>query len=240
MRRRWGAAVRRGQRQRHARKASAARLGRVLWWGCVGLVGAVGLAGSCVLMPLAAVISTAAIAGAIGVAAHRLIPIWAGSARKLRSGSAATAAAAAAMGLALTGLVAVAGPSAGLFGLLIAGAAIFHQREQLVTGRCAATSDQANDAQPVAEPEGHRADRACRSLTDEQLCSAWRVSHSGVQRATDSSAAAGMAAVRADYLDELERRAPAGFARWMAAGPRAASDPGPYLATGPRTPPTRH
>ena len=38
---------------------------------------------------------------------------------------------------------------------------------------------------------------------------------------------------REEALDELERRDPAGFARWLAAGPTLASDPAGYVHGGP-------
>lgn len=38
---------------------------------------------------------------------------------------------------------------------------------------------------------------------------------------------------REEALDELERRDPAGFARWMAAGPAPASDPAQFVRGGP-------
>ena len=38
---------------------------------------------------------------------------------------------------------------------------------------------------------------------------------------------------RQEALDELERRDPAGFARWLAAGPTLSSDPAGYVRGGP-------
>ena len=49
----------------------------------------------------------------------------------------------------------------------------------------------------------------------------------------DAAARAALVARREEALDELERRDPAGFARWLAAGPTLASDPAGYVHGGP-------
>jgi hypothetical protein len=69
-----------------------------------------------------------------------------------------------------------------------------------------------------------------RDLTDGQLCKRWRASYRASPR-QQSSAVKLIAAVaeRRMYLDELERRNTSGFAAWLAAGPKAAEDPLPYL-----------
>jgi hypothetical protein len=42
-----------------------------------------------------------------------------------------------------------------------------------------------------------------------------------------------LVARREETLDELERRDPDGFARWLAAGPAAGSDPADFVRGGP-------
>jgi hypothetical protein len=42
-----------------------------------------------------------------------------------------------------------------------------------------------------------------------------------------------LVARREEALDELERRDPDGFARWLAAGPNRASDPADFVRGGP-------
>jgi hypothetical protein len=69
-------------------------------------------------------------------------------------------------------------------------------------------------------------------LSVGELCVAWRRSYSELQRATDESTRQEIARKRRDCLDELERRDPAGFARWLASGARAGSDPQRYMAAG--------
>lgn len=68
-----------------------------------------------------------------------------------------------------------------------------------------------------------------RDLTDTELCEAWRISYLFVSRVGDPMSVDRIAAQRQRYLDEIQRRDPQGFARWMASGARAASNPAPFL-----------
>lgn len=72
-------------------------------------------------------------------------------------------------------------------------------------------------------------------LTDEQLCWAWRTSYAQLQRGPAPTQAAAFADRRSAYLNEIARRHPDGFARWIASGARAGSDPTRFLhpPTGP-------
>jgi hypothetical protein len=62
------------------------------------------------------------------------------------------------------------------------------------------------------------------------LCRAWRISYLVLDHARDPAQRAQVAAMRGQYLDELARRDPAGFRRWLTDGARAGGDPAPYLA----------
>lgn len=66
-------------------------------------------------------------------------------------------------------------------------------------------------------------------MTAEELRLAWRASFPLVDRAQCATERARLVDLRAGLLDELERRDPVGFARWMTKGARAASDPGRYI-----------
>jgi hypothetical protein len=83
------------------------------------------------------------------------------------------------------------------------------------------------------------ADSPVRALTDAELCQAWRSSFMTVQRARDASELAALALARCAYLDELQRRDPVGFERWILNGARAGSNPARYVkirpAPGPST-----
>ena len=75
-----------------------------------------------------------------------------------------------------------------------------------------------------------------RSLTDAQLCLAWRTSFTALQRSKGLAHRGRLVAARQGYLDELERRDPSGFRRWLAAGARPPSDPSKYVNTRARLP----
>jgi hypothetical protein len=55
-----------------------------------------------------------------------------------------------------------------------------------------------------------------RACDDDALAAAWYESEAGLREATTVEDAARVAGVRQLYLDELERRSPEGFARWLA------------------------
>lgn len=70
------------------------------------------------------------------------------------------------------------------------------------------------------------------TLPTPDLCWEWRRSYLAVTRASKPDELIQIVALRAAYLDELERRDPEGFRRWLDGGARAASDPGRYLTSG--------
>lgn len=67
------------------------------------------------------------------------------------------------------------------------------------------------------------------SLSTAELVRAWRGSFNSLLRAQTTAAISAIVVRRQQYLDELERRDPAGLQRWLASGARAASDPTRYL-----------
>lgn len=84
---------------------------------------------------------------------------------------------------------------------------------------------------------------AVDGLTVPELCFAWRISFTAlqrIQRSRDMTSQAQLVAVRQRYLDELERRDPSGFQRWLYAGARPASDPSRYVRTPTEPPDTSH
>jgi hypothetical protein len=66
--------------------------------------------------------------------------------------------------------------------------------------------------------------------SDAELCRAWRVSYAQLQTHGGAARAEHLAEQRRTYLDELQRRSPAGFAAWIASGARAGGDPARYLS----------
>lgn len=104
--------------------------------------------------------------------------------------------------------------------------------ELLVPTRLQSASDRGDGGDP-SDPfdSTHGLLGVPRSLTDAQLCLAWRASFTALQRSTGLAHRGRLVAARQGYLDELERRDPSGFRRWLAAGARPGSDPTKYLTT---------
>jgi hypothetical protein len=69
------------------------------------------------------------------------------------------------------------------------------------------------------------------ALSTSELCLTWRRSYLALLDATSSPARCNIVRIRGCLLDELERRDPAGFTRWLDTGARAGSDPSRYLST---------
>ena len=75
-----------------------------------------------------------------------------------------------------------------------------------------------------------RARRELRAIDDRTLCRAWRDSFALLNDATSIEQRLSVARLREGYLDELQRRSPQGLAAWFASGPRASSNPLPFLS----------
>jgi hypothetical protein len=161
--------------------------------------------------------------------------------------------------LAFGGLLAVLGASAGATLTFLLGAALagitdaVTRRWGALPETDGATADEHDldpatapppdyaQGRPVArvewDPAGHPASGAAPSdlgqMSDQALCQAWRISYIRIRRLQQlphAGAALGRASIeRGHYLNEIERRYPAGFSAWMAAGARAASDPSRFL-----------
>ncbi|HET6985798.1 MAG TPA: hypothetical protein VFI00_04245 [Kribbella sp.] len=71
--------------------------------------------------------------------------------------------------------------------------------------------------------------RELGSLDDEALCWAWRRSFRLLEAARSATDRLSVVELRQQYLDELHRRCPEGFAAWLAAGARASGNPLPYV-----------
>lgn len=80
--------------------------------------------------------------------------------------------------------------------------------------------DTREEIEPLEPPEG---------MTDAELCLAWRRSFVALRWATTPALRMPVVAMRARYLDELERRSGPRFHAWLESGPRAAGDPSHLL-----------
>ncbi|TDD27747.1 hypothetical protein E1218_09510 [Kribbella turkmenica] len=88
---------------------------------------------------------------------------------------------------------------------------------------------------PTPEPVAPKAPEPVdlTSLSDEDLCLAWRRSFTELQSCTTDEQRLLVIANRHAYLDELERRAPDAFSQWLDSGARAAGNPAKFFS--PRT-----
>jgi hypothetical protein len=73
---------------------------------------------------------------------------------------------------------------------------------------------------------------ALTGLPLEALGREWVATTAALGAPLDPRSRQAIVARRETVLDELERRDPAGFARWLAAGPQSATDPARYLRAG--------
>ncbi|RBY94134.1 hypothetical protein DQ244_01875 [Blastococcus sp. TBT05-19] len=71
--------------------------------------------------------------------------------------------------------------------------------------------------------------RSVDALTTGDLAEEWLRTGSSLQGRLSPAARQALVTRRAHVLDELERRDPSGFARWMAAGPLASADPAGFV-----------
>ena len=70
-------------------------------------------------------------------------------------------------------------------------------------------------------------------LTTRALGEEWLRTTAALAGRLSPAARASLVGRREETLDELERRDPAGFARWLAAGPNTGSDPADFVRGGP-------
>ena len=66
------------------------------------------------------------------------------------------------------------------------------------------------------------------SRAHSELCRAWQITSAALQRVSHPRPVQMLVELRVEYLDELERRDPQGFTRWLAEAP-AVTDPTPFF-----------
>ena len=87
---------------------------------------------------------------------------------------------------------------------------------------------------PPATPPARTSDvdgDTVQQLDDEELCYAWRRTYLLLSMWNDPSATLAIVRVRQVYLDEMDRRNPAGLQAWLDSGARAAGGPDRYLGS---------
>lgn len=220
-----------------------ASLPRVLMWALVLLCGLVGLAGGLALRgpEIVAVGVAGVLAGCMAAGITRETPV--GSRRRSTlEAAASTGAATVGVLLLIAGVTALAGGAVAFLTVGVAVAAVLVAR--LVRAR--------RPAAPAVDPTGvTRHPSAVRPvrpqgvgelasllppvavLTTAELGHEWTRTSAVLIGPLDAAAREALVARRQEALDELERRDPAGFDRWLAAGPTLSSDPAGYVRGGP-------
>lgn len=82
---------------------------------------------------------------------------------------------------------------------------------------------------PVARPAAPTAERLSTAALSEE----WVRTGAALRGGLEPAVRQGLVVRRGQLLDELERRDPAGFARWLAAGPLASTDPAGFVRSEP-------
>jgi hypothetical protein len=209
------------------------RVFRLLWFASATVIGGVGIAAAGLSLPVSSILTTAVVTGIMGYTVHRLVAGTDAAQLGFPTGAAATVSAPAIASVAFAGLVTMLGLAAGALVPLLAATWVISTwyAARSGAGRTPARPTSVGDHTQVdAEPANSIQAYPCpASLTDEQLCLAWRTSYTALRSVHDLAERTRLVATRADFLDELELRAPSSFALWMATGARAASNPGRYL-----------
>lgn len=136
--------------------------------------------------------------------------------------------------LALTGLVTLLGPTSGLVILTLLATVVLVWL-WLRPGRPPSRIGDTGAPRVARRPE--RAitplppQLAPAALSTQELCLAWRRSYVALLDVPAGPARCEVIRLRGRLLDELERRDPAGFVRWLETGAHEGSDPSRYLAT---------
>jgi hypothetical protein len=220
-----------------------APLPRVLMWAVVLLCGAVAVAGGLALRGPEIV--------AVGVAGVLAGCMAAGIAREspARTRSRSTLETAASVGATTVGILLILAGIAALAGgavtaLAVMGALMIGLVVRLTRGRGPAARSAADRA---VAPRHASTDRIAHPrtaelasllppvavLTTAELGQEWTRTTAVLAGPLDPAAREALVARREEMLDELERRDPAGFARWLRAGPTLSSDPAGYVHGGP-------
>jgi hypothetical protein len=216
----------------------------VLIWALAALCGLVGVAGGLALRgpEIVAVGVAGVLAGCMAAGISRETPV---GARRRSTLEAAASAGAATVGvlLVIAGIAALAGGAVAF--LTVGGVVVAVLITKLVRGRGTAASSTADRATVVPHPSTVRPVRPqaptelasllppVAALTTSELGQEWTRTSAVLAGRLDAAAREALVARRQEALDELERRDPAGFERWLSAGPTLSSDPAGYVRGGP-------
>jgi hypothetical protein len=213
----------------------------VLIWALAVLCGLVGVAGGLALRgpEIVAVGVAGVLAGCMAAGISRETPV---GARRRSTLEAAASAGAATVGvlLVIAGIAALAGGAVAF--LTVGGVVVAVLVSKLVRGRGTAPSSTVDLATVIPHPSTVRPQGPAElasllppvaALTTSELGQEWTRTSAVLAGRLDAAAREALVARRQEALDELERRDPAGFARWLAVGPTLSSDPAGYVRGGP-------
>jgi hypothetical protein len=213
-------------------------------WALALLCGLVAVAGGLALRgpEMVAVGVAGVLAGCMAAGISRETPV---GARRRSTLEAAACAGAMTVGvlLVIAGIAALAGGAVAF--LTVGGVVVAVLVTRLVRGRGTTSSSTADPATVVRHPSAVRPVRPqgpaelasmlppVAALTTSELGQEWTRTSAVLAGPLDAAAREALVARRQEALDELERRDPAGFARWLAVGPTLSSDPAGYVHGGP-------
>jgi hypothetical protein len=215
--------------RRPGRHALAATY-RCAWCTVAALACALGFAAGCVFLGGLPAACLAGVGAVLGVAAGSPQP-GPPSGRGRRAAVAGLLAAV--LPVAGIGLLAALGAAGLLLCLLLAAGALPLRRRtagvrRLLPGVPRPAPAPLPPAPEMLPPDPLPALAALPGLATAQLCTVWRVSYARLQRCTWPGERDHLAQLRRACLDELERRDPRAFARWVGTA-RAAGDPGRFF-----------
>jgi hypothetical protein len=96
-----------------------------------------------------------------------------------------------------------------------------------------AVPEESSVAEPAATTTQEPAPVPVSSMTDQELCRAFRRSFVLLSRTVSLPERLRLVSLRQAYLDEMSRRDPGGFQFWLESGARAASGPDKFLRRSP-------
>ncbi len=195
---------------------------RSLWWASVLGVTAYGLLGAFRHLSVAELLLIGGGMAAQGVVYGWLV--WGGGAaphpRTLTLGAALSYAI---LALSVLGLGLLQG-----WGSLVIAAALCLAGLPLGYRARSCAAREGSVAAQAREPVGPPGTIHAETLGTAELCRAWQITSAALQRVAHPGTVQVLVELRAEYLDELERRGPQGFTRWLAEAP-AATDPTPFF-----------
>lgn len=201
---------------------------RVLWLGAVGALAATGLAIAATSMSSAALISLSLCSVIVGPMLGAGLHAQAHPNRSTPFGYVLGFTISTILGaIAVSGLIAAVGALA-LLGAALLGVISPPVLRRLVPRKPAPARSVPTPTSPAAPNQPAPAPRYT-SLSDAELCWRWRTSFNALLHTTSVAGRLRLIETRSALLDELARRDPEGFGRWISSGARAASDPARFL-----------